>query len=1068
MKPSLPFKVLLFIAGLVIFSSCGSDLEGEYLDIYQSLNDEEISYNEVIRPILSDRCFSCHGPDANMRKAGLRLDLPQAAISGLESGNGSAIFPRNTNKSLLVSRIFSEDSETMMPPPENQLSLTEKEKVLLFKWIEQGAKYEDHWAFSTPIKQAVPTLEDNYTSFNNIDNYIAQKLSSQNLSQSEIASKERLIRRVSMDLTGLPPSIEEIQNFINDNSVDAYEKVVDRLLKSNAYGERMTMEWLDLARYADSHGMHADGYRMMWPWRDWVINAFNKNMPYDEFVTLQIAGDMLPNPTYEQKLATAFNRNHTMTAEGGAIDEEFRLLYVYDRTETFATAFLGLTVGCARCHDHKFDPISQKEFYQMTAFFNNVKELGMTGDDGNYGPLLPIMSAEKTVQLETLEKSIDEQNEVIEMTKQQVASVADFIAEVPTEENTKNRIFYGKIDKLADKKLDNNKDFTARENSKLVAGYKGKAAIFTGEYDELYINAVDNFQAYDPFSASLWINTSKKEKLKSQSLLCTSGNKNNFWRGWEFFLDENNRLNLQLINTLPHNYLHVRSNDSIDINMWHNVSFSYDGSAKAEGIQLYINGENLETTIEFDQLYKDIIPVGSGGHKVHEKKPIRVGKAYRAFTGEDGVFLGKIDEIKIYNKALSALEVIQIAKPDQKDFTQDLVKEFHAINNPKVDKESKKLQGLIKNKFELFEHIDEVMVMEESEQPRKSYVYNRGEYTQPTDRVFPQTPAVLPTFTDDLSNDRLGLSQWLFSSENPLTARVTVNRYWQLIFGTGLVASANDFGLQGSRPSHPKLLDYLAVEFQEHDWDLKWLIKEMVMTYTYRQSSKITPSHQDLDPSNKLLARSPSYRLQAEMIRDNALAASGILVHDEGGESVKPYQPDGLWIEKSSFSHVLLNYKQNLGDSLYRRSLYTFVRRTSPHPAMTIFDAPNREVCTIKRENTNTPLQALVLLNDPQFVEAARVMAERIQAEAGTNLRDQIQYAFRLTTSRTAKNDELDILEELYGKQLRHYTNNKPDATALLSVGDFRFPENVDEAKTAALTSIASTLINHNEAYMKR
>lgn len=1067
MKQSNLIMAINITCILLFVLSCDNGIPSELDHAYTSVS-KSLSYNKDVRPILADRCFSCHGPDNNTRKAGLRLDDRANSTALLESGNGRALSPGNIEKSLLAQRIISHDPDFIMPPEDSRMVLTDKEKAILLRWIKEGAKYEEHWAFIPPKDNDLPDVPSDYSTINSIDNFVAENLSQNKLPQSPLADKERILRRLSLDLTGLPPDIQAIDDYMADNSENAYEKVVDRLLNSKAYGERMAMEWMDLARYADSHGLHADGYRMMWPWRDWVIDAFNENLSYNKFVSWQIAGDMLPEPTFEQKLATAFNRNHTMTAEGGAIDEEYRLSYVFDRTETFATAFLGLTVGCARCHDHKFDPISQKEYYKMTAFFNNVKELGMTGDDGNYGPMLAILSEDKAQELSEIKTNIQNQESQIELTKKKIRNLQNFIKVESIKENTKDRIFYGPVDNINGSTIDNNENFVNNSKPELVDGHIGKAALITGDYDELNIKNIENFEAHQAFSASMWINTSQKDSTLTQSLLCTAGNKNNFWRGWEFYLDGANRLNFKAINSLPHNYIHVRSKTPISIANWNQVAFTYDGTSKASGVHIYANGKEENVEYVFDQLYKSILPVGSGGHNIQKKKTIRVGKSYRAFTGENGNFIGKIDEIKIFNNELSPLDIAVINNPTNKEFSKDLLASHQITASNKYKQEKDKLRALVKAKLDTYDSIEEVMVMEEMDDPRKSFVYNRGEYTQATDQVSPGTPAILFDFPDDLPQNRLGLTEWLFSKENPLTARVTVNRYWQMIFGSGIVESSNDFGLQGSRPSNQKLLDHLAIELVNHDWDLKWLIKEMVMSYTYRQSSKLNKILEEKDPRNRLLARGPSFRMQAEMIRDNVLSASGILVDQKGGESVKPYQPEGLWIEKSSFSHALLTYKQNHGDSLYRRSLYTFVRRTSPHPAMTIFDAPNREVCTIKRENTSTPLQALVLLNDPQFVEAARVMAERIQTEGGESIKDQIQYAFRLTTGRKANENEIEILEDLYLSQLDYYTKNKSEAKEILSVGDFRFPEGVNESKTAALASVTSSIINHNEAYMKR
>jgi len=572
-------------------------------------------------------------------------------------------------------------------------------------------------------------------------------------------------------------------------------------------------------------------------------------------------------------------------------------------------------------------------------------------------------------------------------------------------------------------------------------------------------------------------------------LLCTSGEKNNYWRGWEFDLDRQNRLSVRLIHSLPHNYVHVRTQDSIKIGEWTQVGFTYDGSAEAAGIAIFINGKKVKVSSPYNHLYKSIQPVTFKSNKeiTEEEKlasfrdpeiaykkvnrPVRVAKSYRAYTGELGVFKGSIDEIKIYNRELSQADmaVISRALKDDSDILTQELKNDHALKrNYNLSKLEKARRALLLKQQRLIEKIPEVMVMAELPSQRPMYIYNRGDYTQPTEQVDAAVPEVLPSFAEDLPKNRLGLAQWLFDDDNPLTARVTVNRYWQLIFGTGIVSTPGDFGIQGALPTHPDLLDWLSVDFREHGWDVKRLLRQMVTSATYRQSSVITAQDVSADPDNRWLARGPSYRLPAEMIRDNALAASGLLVQEAGGASVKPYQPEGLWIEKSFFSKILLNYKQDHGENLYRRSMYTFIRRTSPPPAMTIFDQPNREVCIVKRENTSTPLQALVLLNDPQFVEAARVLAERVQLESGPDLRDQLTYAFRLTTGRHPDQNEITVFEKLYKDQYEIFNKDGTASRSLLDVGETLSERGLDPSQTAALAMVASTMINHDEAYMKR
>ncbi len=1060
--------ILAFITMLT--TSCEVDMPESVSKAYQDL-PEKIDFNFHVRPILSDRCFHCHGPDEKARKADLRLDIEETAFAALASGHGHAIVSGKPVKSALVKRILSEDPEFIMPTPESKLSLTDHEKATLIKWIEQGAEWKDHWAFIPPQKPPLPKVEAGVE--HPIDKFVAQKLAAKGLKFSPEADKERLLRRVTMDLTGLPPTVEEIDAFLNDNSNNAYEKIVDRLLSSEACAERLAMEWMDIARYADSHGMHADGYRFMWPWRDWVIDAFHQNMPYDQFITWQLAGDLLPDASKEQKLATAFHRNHPMTAEGGAVDEEFRLNYVFDRTETTATALLGLTMNCARCHDHKFDPISQKDYYKMTAFFNNVKELGMTGDDGNYGPMLLIADEKTDAQIAKLKKQISQEEKALEKTESQLMTTKDFIQQLPTDFQPGGRIGYFPFDKIIEnpKKqflVDHNPKATASTALKTSDGKKGKALIFRDDYDVVHLSEIGDFEYTEPFSVGVWINTTKRKKLETQTIIGNAGGKNDFWRGWDFYLDSLNQLSVRLIHSLPHNYCQVITKDSIKTSQWTHVGFSYDGSGKASGINIYVNGKKADTKTSYDRLYKSIYPIRGAVHTPY-RKPLRTGKSYRSFTGENGIFKGAIDQIEIYNRSLTALEMAFLANDETFNApANNQLMDYWLDRQPQVKEHRDRLKALREMLLDTLNKIPEVMVMEEMPQPRPAFVYNRGEYDAPIAQVDMGTPEVLPPFSKEYPRNRLGLAKWLFQKDNPLTARVTVNRYWQMLFGQGIVKTPQDFGVQGDLPTHPQLLDWLAVHFMENEWDLKNLLKTIVMSATYRQSSKLNEKLKSLDPENELLARGPSYRLPAEMIRDNALAASGLLVKKVGGASVRPYQPEGLWIEKGNFSHILLRYKETMGDSLYRRSLYTFVKRTSPHPAMTAFDAPNRDICVVKRENTNTPLQSLVLLNDPQFVEAARVLAQRIQLEKEPQLEKQINYAFRLVTGRHLKPVEKELFVGLYQEQLELFKKDKASAAELLSVGEAPIPEELDETKTAALAVVASTMINHDEAYMKR
>jgi len=1075
----------------LLLNACGPSISQEVATSYQNL-PEKIDFNFHIKPILSDRCYKCHGPDEKARKADLRLDIEERAFAKLKESGGHAFVKGDLSRSNAWKRITSDDPDYQMPPPESNLKLSAKEKALITKWIEQGVEWKNHWAFIPPEKPPVPIMEagefskkEGQLTHNPIDNFVLEKLKEQGLSQSPEADKERLIRRATFDLTGLPPTLMEIEAFISDDSDHAYENLVDRLLDTYAHAERMAMEWMDVARYADSHGWHADGLREMWPWRDWVIQAFKRNFPYDDFVSWQIAGDLLPQASREQKLATGFQRNHSMNGELGIVSEEYRLKYVADRTNTTATAFMGLTMECASCHDHKFDPISQKEYYQMTSFFNNVHELGMIGNDKNFGPTVLLPKSDTETKLSKLSDEIDRMKSQIQMRKSEVSAIKQFVDVVnsqsikppkpdgfyPLESINNRQTKDGKTDRI----LDHNSSAIVNGTPEIIKGKKGNGVRLDSWFDGIFFKGVGEINLDEPLSAGVWIKVDDIRKF--QTIMGNIGDKNSGWRGWVFFLDPQNRPIVKLIHSRAHNYLHITADEPIIPEQWTHVFFTYDGSAKADGLHIYIDGSQVEHTVEFDQLYKSIIPVVTRSYEPNNNPGVRMGKGpqYLYSDTDDGVISGDLDEVRIYHRYLTALEVAEIYRGEDNNITHDLVPDnedyldhyLHRVDET-FQKLDNKLAKLRKEKFGLLEPVNEVMVMEEMLVPRRTHILDRGQYDAPGQEVFPSTPEAILAFPDNLPKNRLGLAQWLFDDKHPLTARVAVNRYWQMIFGRGIVETAHDFGSQGALPTHPELLDWLAVEFRESDWDLRALLKTMVTSATYRQTSIASVDKLQEDVKNIYLSRAPSYRLQAEMIRDNALATSGLLNKKIGGESVKPYQPAGLWIEKNEFSGFLKVFKQDSGESLYRRSLYTFIRRTSPPPMMSTFDAPDREICVMKRENTNTPLQALVLLNDPQFVEAARVLAERMQKEGGQKPIDQTTYAFRLVTGRLPTPTEQALLMDQYKTEIERFEKDPKSVMELLQVGDSPFDANLDKASTAALAMVASTLINLDEAYMKR
>lgn len=1086
MKASRWTYGIVFLLSILLYN-CQKALPPEVEAAYQEL-PTKVDFNFHIRPLLSDRCYSCHGPDEGSREAGLCLDQEEAAFAQLQESTGTAFAKGSLKKSVAWQRIISDDTDFQMPPPDAHLSLSPHEKALIAKWIEQGAKWKKHWAFIPPVQPETPKLAASLTNSsdkNEIDHFILAQLTEAGLQPSPEADKERLLRRVTMDLTGLPPTIAEIDAFLQDNAPDAYEKLVDRLLSTDAYAERMAMEWLDVARYADSHGLHADGLRENWPWRDWVIRAFQENLPYNTFVTWQLAGDLLPNATRAQKLATAFHRNHTTNSESGIVSEEFRLNYVADRTNTTATAFMGLTMECATCHDHKFDPISQKEYYQMSAFFNNVPELGMIGNDKNFGPLLLLPDSVTERNIDSLTGKLQSLTDKAKVKQSDIEGIKAFIKAIepqhieapladryfPLESITTKTDQRGRRQQF----LDTDRTTVVTNDAELVAGRIGNAIRLDRDNEQIHLGGVKNFDLDESFSAGAWIRLEQQGTF--QTIMGNIGDKNTGWRGWVFYLDTLNRPAMKIVHSLSHNYLHVTTNRQVPLEAWNSLFFTYDGSATANGIKLFINGEALETTVHRDRLYKNILPVRTRSYRPDHKRRVKMGIAHNyLFTDTDnGVFVGGIDEVKIFHQYLTELEVAAIHRKEIKapelDFAisdQALANHYHHRMDSEFQQLNEQIGALRTKRFDLIDPVQEVMVMEEMSPPRTTRILNRGLYTDLGEVVYPATPAALLPFPEDLPKNRLGLANWLFSDEHPLTARVAVNRYWQMLFGKGIVDTPHDFGTQGTLPTHPELLDWLAVAFRESGWDVQFLLKKMVTSATYKQSAVATPEHLAKDPKNIYLARGSSYRLPAEMIRDNALAASGLLSRTIGGESVKPYQPKGLWKDKNEFSGYLHYYVPDSGDSLYRRSMYTFIRRTSPHPAMTAFDAPDRSICTVKREKTNTPLQALVLLNDPQFVEAARVLAERIQKEGGESIDSQLQYAFRLLCGRRLTSKESRLMTQQYQLAIAKYQQQPAAADELLAIGDYPFDESLDKTKTAALAIVANTMMNFDEAYMKR
>ena len=1069
---SLPqVMVLLAVVAGLSFSSCVAD---QVVKVDGKVLPEKVTYNFHVRPLLADRCFKCHGPDEAARKGDLRLDEGDQTYKLVSEGGARILVPGKPNKSLLWRRIADSEPEEQMPPPDSKLTLSPYDQALIKRWIEQGAAFEPHWSF-TPIKEYKPPERSLAKDLSPISAFIDSKLAEQGLELAAPADRLTLMRRVTLDLTGLSPTAEELKTYNADTRVNAYELWVDHLLDTDAHAEHLTVSWLDLARYADSQGMHSDGYRSMHPYRDWVIKAFKDNLPFDQFIIEQLAGDLLPKPTQNQLIATGFNRNHPTTAEGGVVDEEFKKEYAHDRVTTTATTFLGLTIECARCHDHKYDPITQKDYYQFFAFFNQVDEVGLTGDDGNSGPNLLLLSAAERRKMDSL---VIEERQLLDEIERDLAEVKkqkEFIERLKSRGTTLEigRQVHLHFEHLASGLVDRQKNAKAAAGVDLVNSERGKVVSFDGEYEFLTLQKIGLFDTYEAFSGSVWINP--KSQKTSQTIFGNSGAKGVFWRGWDFILDSLNRPTLRLIHALPHDVVTVSAQQQIPIDEWTHLAFTYDGSSSSRGVRLFLNGEPALVEVKRDQLERSIYPIAFNKEK--SDIPLRVGKSYRAFTGEYGIFEGLMDELAIYNRRLSTIEVAQLAGHINKaqrilagsetDHTKRmglLLEWWHCVNPPVKNEQLATLRAA---KINLNANASEVMVMQDVPQRQPTYILQRGNYDQPDLQVqVSALQAILP-FDASLPGNRLGLAQWLVDPSNPLTSRVIVNRYWQHFFGKGLVSSSHDFGLQGQLPSHPELLDYMAFHFVKGGWNLRTLIKSIVMSEVYCQTSKADAQKEDIDPDNILLSRGPSHRLTAEMLRDQALLAAGALVRTVGGPSVKPWQPEGLWKEKTSSTHILREYIPDFGKARYRRSLYTFVRRTSMHPAMQIFDAPTRSVCTSKRQETNSPLQALVLLNDPQFVEAARMLAEK-ELLAKSSPKEAISRAYLQLCSKEISDEKLELLSTLFDQEKERFRESKMSAIDFISIGQNPPDNDVDPLDLASLALVVNTIMNLDDYYMKR
>jgi hypothetical protein len=1028
----------------------------------------KVDFDRDVRPILSEHCFACHGPDTNKRMAGLRLDVPTGPFVKLPSGR-QAVVPGNVAASELVRRISAKDGQ-QMPPASFNKKLTPAQISTLRAWVAQGGKYAQHWAFVPPKRPALPPVRHTWWPRNPLDRFVLARLEKEGLCPSDEADRATLIRRVSLDLTGLPPTPAEVNAFVADRSPGADERVVDRLLASPHYGERMALAWLDLARYADTHGYHIDSQRDMWPWRDWVIHAFNTNLPFDQFTLQQLAGDLLPSATLSQKIATGFNRNHPIDFEGGAIPEEYAAAYIFDRIDTTATAFMGLTLRCAQCHDHKYDPITQKEYYRFFAFFNNVPEQGLDGQKGNAVPYMKAPTPEQQEQLEATNKQIAAFEQAL---KQRAAEAASAQSEwekssLATLEKTpmvaEGLAAHYMLDEGAGDQV---RDATGRQPAGSIKGKPawaqgkvGGALSFDGSvYCDL--GTTIGFERSEKCSYGAWVYPTSNE---ASTVLSRMDDGDSF-RGWDMYLSDG-RVYVHMIHKWETNAIRVNTKEGIELNKWHHLFVTYDGSSKAKGIHVYVDGKPAEVDITHDSL----------SDTIRTDKPAFIGR-----RNPGAPFKGRIDEVRIYSRELAPAEVSQLARfealrpllampADKRTSEQQKTLATYYLEN--VDAPYQKRNGELadwrKKQQEMDNAIPTTMVMQEMDKPRDTFILTRGQYDQKGEKVTAGVPALFAPLPKEAPVNRLALAKWLVDPAHPLTARVAVNHYWQMYFGQGLVKTVENFGTQGERPSHPELLDWLATEFIRTGWDVKAMQRLIVTSATYRQNSRMTPRLEERDPENILLARGPRFRLPAEFVRDQALAVSGLLVDKIGGPSVKPYQPAGLWEELAfggGFSAQ--SYVQDHGEALYRRSMYTFWKRTCPPPSLQTFDAPEREFCMVRRSVTNTPLQALVLMNDPTYVEASRKFAERILKEGGNADRSRLEFAFKTAVCRAPRAAEGRVLLRILAQERAKFRNDTAAASKLLSVGEAKRDEKLDAAELAAWSSVANVILNLDETITK-
>ncbi len=1042
--------------------------------VYGALAAETVNFQTDVRPVLSDACFHCHGPDPETRIFDLRLDTREGAFE--VRANGTLLVPGDPEASLLYQRISAAEPARRMPPAHVHKDLTAEQIAKIRAWIEEGAEWEGHWAFAAPVRRELPVVKQEAWVRNPIDRFVLAKLEARGLAPAPEADRRTLARRLSLDLTGLPPAPEELEAFVRDESPDAYEKLIDRWMAKPAWGEHRARYWLDAARYADTHGLHIDNYREMWPYRDWVIESFNRNQPFDEFTVEQIAGDLLENPTREQLIATGFHRCNVTTNEGGVIDDEVAVMYDKDRVDTTSAVWLGLTVGCATCHDHKFDPIKQRDFYSLAAFFRNTTQKPRDGNIFNTPPVILVGTPEDEARYEELLE--EEPRARGRLTRIRLRAAKTLRKRVKA--NRENPLDLPRFDdsEILTIRLDETptarfggaeRELILSENITEVEGPTAdEKALRIGEDGVIEVPGFAEFEADDAFSLSIrfWM-----PEKGGRGPLVSRADPDDRERGW--YLEVSGGRPLFVMVGDRSEELGVISTKGYQARKgaWNHVAASYDGSRTRTGMRLFLNGRAVPTTTS-----------GNGIHRVDGTiktgSPLLLGARERK-RDVSHFEQAAISELRILNRAIGEADAALLAawsdlrrvngkkiRGRDRAGKKAVATWYLTRENEAYREESRGLERNLLEQAAILRRTPVTHVQEEREDGEVfAHVLYRGMYDQPRERVEAGTPGVLPPMAEDLPRNRLGLAKWLVADEHPLTARVTVNRLWQQVFGTGIVETAEDFGSQGKAPTHPELLDWMAVEFRESGWDVKKFFRLMAMSATYRQSAAATPEKLEKDPRNRLLSRGPRFRMDGEMVRDYALAAGGLLRAKVGGPSVKPYQPTKIWETVAMEGSNTRFYTADNGEKLYRRSLYTFWKRSAPPPNMEIFNAPTREHSTVRRERTNTPLQALVTMNDPQFVEAARHLADHAY-RAGADLDARLDYMTARLLARPLGSREREITRAAYRDYMRYYDSQPADGELLLRTGASPPPEG-PTAELAALTMVANQFLNLDEALNK-